>query len=76
MQEAATSSSEISNIGVQVSAKEDTGCATFVNKGTQTDIGNQEVLHDSKSVQTTPPMTSDVGVQTEDWNFFLMRSVF
>ena len=42
----------------------------FVTEGTQTDIGSHEVLHDSKSVQTTPPKTSDDGVQTEDYNFF------
>ena len=66
MEEAATSSSVASSSVVTQVSEEDTGCV-FVNEGTQTDQG---VLCHSK---TTPPQTCDVGVQTDDWNFFNER---
>ena len=66
MEETATSSSVASSSVVAQVSEEDTDCV-FVNEGTQTDRG---VLCHSKTVQTTPPQTCDVGVQTDDWNFF------
>ena len=63
MEEATTSSSVASSsVGAQVS-EEDTGCV-FVNESTQTDQG---VLCISKTVQTTPPQTCDVGVHFQNY---------
>lgn len=68
MQEASSSVVDSQTGGAQAS-EEDTGHVVLTNVATQTD---QEVLYNSKSVQTTPPKTSDVGVQTDD----LMRRFF
>ena len=68
MQEASSSVVDLQT-GAQAS-EEDTGHVMLTNVATQTD---QEVLYNSKSVQTTPPKTSDVGVQTDDWEFLMRR---
>ena len=66
MQEVSSSVVDSQTGGAQAS-EEDTGHVVLTNVATQTD---QEVLYNSKSVQTTPPKTSDIGVQTDDWEFF------
>ena len=51
-------------------SEQDNAVFATADMGTQTCVDNSEVLSRSKSVQTCPPQTSDVGVQTDDCHFF------
>ena len=80
MEEAvATSSTENKTQSEQLSAsssdsetqrKQDNAVFATADMGTQTCVEYSEVLSRSISVQTCPPQTSDVVVQTDDCHFF------
>ena len=68
MEEAVATSSRESAIQSKL---ENAGFA-IADMGTQTDI---EVLCDSKSIQTCPPPTCYIGVQTDDCHFLMRKLI-